>query len=376
MEDHPRLVELVRAAVASAGAKDPPLFAEGGTVPVAHYTDAARLAGERTALFARLPIPLAASAELERPGTVLVRTLDGASLVLVRGGDGVARAFRNACRHRGTRLAREDGCKKALVCPYHGWTFGLDGALLHVPHAAAFPALDVATHGLAPVFAEERHGLVWVSLAREPLAVASHLGALDEELAALGLDGHVVLRRVASEQRGNWKMLMEAFLEGYHLRTLHRDTIYPFFLDARAAAQPVGPHVRHASARRSATEASESPRPLRELATFAYVIFPCTILIAHPDWTSLVVVQPLGTDRFSWTHAQLASSLPATDDARAHFERSFRLIEENVFAREDLFAIAEMQAGLESGANEVLTFGRLETPALWFHASIARALCD
>ncbi len=81
-------------------------------------------------------------------------------------------------------------------------------------------------------------------------------------------------------------------------------------------------------------------------------------------------MQPLAPDRFLWSHAQLVSGAPETDEVRAHFERSFQLIEENVFQREDLFAIAEMQAGLRTGANEVLTFGRLESPALWLHDGI------
>src|SRR5206468_235362 len=146
---------------------------------------------------------------------------------------------------------------------------------------------------------------------------------------------------------------------GYHIRALHRGTIYPFFLDSRAHAERAGLHVRHASARRAAAEVSDvttEGRPLRELATFGYVLFPCTVLIAHPDWISHVVVQPLAPSRFLWQHTMLLPARPATDEARAHFDRSFGLIEENVFTREDLFAVAEMQAGIETGAVSVLTF--------------------
>ena len=103
------------------------------------------------------------------------------------------------------------------------------------------------------------------------------------------------------------------------------------------------------------------------------MIFPCTVLIAHPDWTSLVVVQPLGTDRFA-SHTQLIEHAPENEAAEGHYARSFKLIEEGVFQAEDLFAIAEMQAGLATGANDVLTFGRLESPALWLHDAINRRL--
>lgn len=376
--EHPRIVQLVRASIAAARESEPPLSDGEGTVPVTHYTDATRLERERALLFRKLPIPLATSRELEAAGATIVRELGGVSLLLVRGRDGVARAFRNACRHRATRLVREDRCSKAFVCPYHGWTYALDGALTHVPHPQAFASLDREAHGLARAHVEERHGLLWVSLDEGAPEVGAFLGALDDELAALALGTHHVARRVVSEQRGNWKMLMEAFLEGYHIRTLHRATIYPFFLDARSVAERVGPHVRHASARRAAAdvvhEADFDTHRLRDLATVGYVVFPCTVFIAHPDWTSHVVVQPLSPGRFSWSHTQLIASEPSTEEARAHFARSFELIEESVFQKEDLFAIAEMQAGIETGANEELTFGRLESPALWLHDAIRDVL--
>jgi hypothetical protein len=98
-------------------------------------------------------------------------------------------------------------------------------------------------------------------------------------------------------------------------------------------------------------------------------------LVLHPDWTSLIVVQPLAPDRFSWSHTQLIPEAPNNDEAKAHFARSFALIEGRVFQKEDLLMCAEMQAGLATGANDALLFGLLETPALWFHEGI-RSLLD
>jgi phenylpropionate dioxygenase-like ring-hydroxylating dioxygenase large terminal subunit len=371
---HPRLVSVVRAAIATAQLPEPPLSDEHGTIPVAHYTDPARIAAERARLFRALPIPIAHVSEVLAPRSVVVRELDGVSIILARSEDGVLHGMLNACRHRGVRLVREpSSCPKALVCPYHNWTYGLDGALRHVPHACAFEATETAGRDLVPVRIEERHGIVWASLSPNAPSVAEHLGELDEEIT---LERDVALRRQVSEQRGNWKFLMEAFLEGYHIRSLHRSTVYPFFVDARSAAERVGPHVRAATARRTAREANEADAPLRELTTPSYMIFPATTLILHPDWTSLVVVQPLATDRFLWSHTQLVheDDVPKTDAAIAHFERSFSLIEGSVFSGEDLLMCAEIQNGIETGANESFLFGRLESPALWFHESIRAAL--
>lgn len=438
MSAHPRVVTLVGRAVEAVAAEGPLLDADVAAIPVPVYTDPARLERER-ALFRRLPIPIAHASELELPsvsvelratasagssassasaasstsavasreasgassasassasaaGPVLVREVDGVSLILTRGADGKARAFKNACRHRGVRILREDcpaKAAKAFVCPYHGWTYSRDGALMHVPHACAFEPAQLAGRNLAPVHLEERHGILWATL--EPPAsvasvaavaavaaarsVAGHLGELDDEVAALGLEEHVVVNRVTRVESGNWKMLVEGFLDGYHIRTLHRDTVYRFFHDAKSAADRVGPHVRSASARR----AKAGVTAVRELATFNFNVFPATTLIAHPDWTSLVTVQPRTPSTFLWTHLQLvprAALAPAADAARAHFDRSFALIDGEVFANEDLRMCAEAQRGLETGANSELLFGRLESPAVWFHRALAEALGD
>jgi len=377
--EHQNIVELVRKAVAAARAPEPLLGDRHGTIPVTHYTDPARLVRERALLFQAMPLPLVHSSEVAQPGACVVREVTGVSVIVVRGTDGVVRAFKNACRHRGTRLLQHDCKEKALVCPYHGWVYGLDGALRHVPHEVAFPGLDLSTNGLVPVRADERHGFVWIALDANAPNLTAHLGPVDEELGALDLASHVAHRRVSREQRGNWKMLVEAFLEGYHLRQLHRATIYPFFLDARNHAERAGLHVRHASARRPAAAVSDEAfgsHALRDLATYAYVLFPCTTLIAHPDWTSHIVVLPLATDRFLWQHTMLLPEAPKDEAASAHFDRSFSLIEENVFSREDLFAVGEMQAGLETGALDHVTFGRLESPALWLHDGIRDVLGD
>ncbi len=371
---HPRIDELVRATVDAARTGRAPRMDGEGSVPVGHYLDPARTQAEVDRLFARLPIPIACSGELSSPGATNVRELAGVSILLVRGHDGVARGFRNACRHRGTRLVREDCHKKSFVCPYHAWTYELDGRLRHVPSAEAFPSLEFSRHGLAPVLVEERHGLVWASLSGEA-GVREWLGGMDDEIAALSLETHVVARRVEREQEGNWKLLMEAFLEGYHVRILHKATVGPFFVDTAGIVQREGVHIRHATPRRAAVDAHDpADIPIRERATFGYSLFPCTVLIAHPDWISHVVVQPHGPNRFLWCHSQLVPKGQESPEAEAHFRRSFELIEGGVFQKEDLFVIGEIQAGLASGANRELSFGRLETGILWFHEAVDAAL--
>jgi phenylpropionate dioxygenase-like ring-hydroxylating dioxygenase large terminal subunit len=109
--------------------------------PVEHYRSAARFDAEREVL-RRFPVGFCPSAALPAAGTYVAREAAGTPLLAVRGDDGRVRAFRNACRHRGTQLVSGAGCEKAFVCRYHGWTYALDGRLRHVPDEHGFPGLD------------------------------------------------------------------------------------------------------------------------------------------------------------------------------------------------------------------------------------------
>src|SRR5437879_11282531 len=155
--------------------------------PVANYTSPERFAAERELVLRRYPTPFCPSAALPEIGSFVARDAAGTPILAVRGSDGRVRAFRNACRHRGTQLADGAGCEKAFVCRYHGWTYGLDGALRHVPHEHGFPGLDKETRGLVPVPTVERSGMVFVTQDAAPGE-----SALDE-LPELLSPGHRLL---------------------------------------------------------------------------------------------------------------------------------------------------------------------------------------
>ncbi len=365
-----RLVTHVRA-----GTLD--LCPDSTALPVDRYASPERLGRERATLFRRYPIPIAAASELATPGTCLRHDALGLPLLLVADEAGAPHCFLNVCRHRGMRLVGEDTpCRrKAFVCPYHGWTYGLDGALRHVPHAEAFPDLDAEAHGLTSLPLERRHGLLWVHpTPGASLAVAEYLGALDGDLASFGLADHVLYRRVDAVRRANWKLVIDAFLEAYHIRVLHRDTIYRFFLDGQAVSDFVGPHVRSVTARRPAASREGDGLDVRERFTFTHFVFPNSVLIYHPDYVSHVAVFPVGVDRLRWVHSMLVPASQAGPEHAAHWDRTLALIEETVFQREDLVAAEGIQAGVTSGANASILFGRLEGALAHFHATIERAL--
>jgi phenylpropionate dioxygenase-like ring-hydroxylating dioxygenase large terminal subunit len=292
----------------------------------------------------------------------------------VRGADNRVRAFRNACRHRATRLVDSPCSAKALVCPYHGWTYGLDGALVHAPHAEAFAPFALADRSLLALPVDERHGLIWLGTAD----AAGFLGALDDDLAALDLSSHVGWRDAQVTRSCNWKLVVEAFLDGYHIRTLHRDSIYRFFLDAASTVERVAPHMRAITGRRELDTDHATDRDLRTLATPSFHIFPATTIIVHPDFVSVITVEPLAPDATDYRHIMLVPAARAGE--RDHWDRSWTLIEETVFQREDLWVCEQVQRGLQH--TDHLLFGALEHAVAWFHAELearlsrARPTCE
>ena len=354
-------------------------------IPVENYFSADVRDAEVERLFRRMPLIVGHAGELP-PGHVLAHDEYGVPMLLTRDADGRFRAFLNVCRHRGMRLV-DSGTqaqpKASIVCPYHGWTYRLEGALRHRLHAEAFDACDASAESLVALPAEERHGLLWVvPSADATIDVASFLAGLDDELPFFGIAGLRPFRTVRAEYPANWKLIVDAFLEAYHIRVLHKETIYPFFADGLTATERFGPHIQSLVARRAAEPWAKDAgiavagdmASLCELTTPSHVIFPNTITIFHPDYLSLVTLYPAGPETLSWTHRMLIPADRATPDWNAHWEKTFRLIEEGVFQKEDIACAIGIQRGLKSGANDHLTAGRAEQALGWFHDDVAREL--
>jgi phenylpropionate dioxygenase-like ring-hydroxylating dioxygenase large terminal subunit len=259
--------------------------------PVENYRRPERLHSEIERVLRRYPVAFCPAAALPEPGSYVARAAAGVPVIAVRGHDGVIRAFRNACRHCGTALVDGAGCAAALVCPYHGWVHRLDGSLRHVPDAHGFPDLDRSTHGLAPIHALIRGVVVFVSQAElAPDAVLDALPdvvASDQELIGAG---EVVLD-------ANWKVLLEGFLEGYHIKATHRTTFFPFGFDNLNVAETFGRNSRVTFPFRRINELRDRPphtwRADRVVTTVHHP-FPNTIVARLSHHTTMVVLELLG----------------------------------------------------------------------------------
>ncbi len=338
--------------------------------PVEHYCSETRLAAERD-LLRRYPTAFCPSAALPVAGSYVARDAAGVPILAVRGSDGRVRAFRNACRHRGTQLAGGSGCAKAFVCTYHGWTYGLEGQLRHVPHEHGFPGLDKRERGLVAVDCVEAQGLVFVTQNREQAADAQ----LDR-LPPLIPPTYRLIVSNDQEIPANWKVLVEGFLEGYHIRSTHSGTFYPVQFDNLNVVEAFGPNNRVAFPYRAIHKLRSVPPAERSAdgkLTYVYHLFPNVMVATFPGSIFMVAIEPLSIERTRFVTYIL------TDRDEQHVGCETKSNRGDFIAAgalEDREVACAIQRGMASGANEFFEFGLFEGAIGHFHRVLTAALDD
>jgi len=370
-------------------------------LPARAYTDPDWFAAEQRTLFARSWVFLGLVSDFAEAGDYRTITTAGGSVAALRGKDGTLAAFHNVCRHRGLELL--DGpsgtAGGAIVCPYHRWTYGLDGSLRGVPdRAACFPDLDRAALGLKPASVGVFNGLVFVN--PDPQA---DFAAFIDPLAGRAWPHRLEdadLKEASPltyDLKCDWKVFIENAIDGYHLAYLHEHTLGGP-VPSENLWERAGDHliwfaneegIRHRLPAKIRKDAAGAPK-VRSAAEpgygGVYHLFPATLVVPTPYGLSISALRPVAVGRCRmdvrhfvgpWQSRDERKYIPGWDkktDVISSDNWTAPPLESGDFQTEDVYVCEKVQRGLASPAYEhgPLSVGPgAEDPIRWFHETLA-----
>lgn len=373
------LAAMVRQGMAHAKAQTIEMAASVLQLSARRYYDPEIFAAEIRRVFRRLPLLLAVTAELPRPGDFKTLEATGVPVLMTRGQDGEVRAFVNSCSHRGTSVATEPcGNARRFVCPYHGWTFTQKGELMGIASASDFGKVDKACYGLTPLRVTERAGLIWVILdPSSSLSFDAFLAGYDDLLAHFGFetwrlhDSRVI-------PGPNWKIAYDGYLDFYHLPVLHKNTFGGAMFN-RALYYAWGPHQRVLAPSEELLKFEDSPETDWELEAMlggVWTIFPHVSIASFDRGGRGVLISRLlpgeSVGESSTTQYYLTEGTP--DEAQsAEVDAHFAFLE-RVVRDEDYATGLRQQKALKNGGRSHVLFGQNEGGAQRFHQWVDKVI--
>ncbi len=342
-------------------------------LPVSRYTSPDHLANER-AMLASTPTIAGLSALVPAPSSYATVEIGGRSVILTRGEptatapQGSVSAMLNVCRHRGAEITSGCGHASVLQCPYHGWTYRLDGTAAARRRPEHFGDLPLDDLVALPVL--ERDGLIWVNADPAGSIPDQPLHGAEVELGPLALGDHRLFATTRFTRSLNWKLAIDTFCEAYHVPVLHRETLAPMIYGDFALFDAFGPHGRMVTTRTAIDEldVDSEPQPLLRYATVLWFLLPNTVLIHQQDHVQLYQSQPGATpDEATMTVSLYVPN--SSTRSETHWARNFDLLVD-VTDNEDFTTAAGIQRGYHSGAQSHVVFGANEPALQHVHDSL------
>ncbi|MDT7662280.1 MAG: hypothetical protein QOD04_1836 [Pseudonocardiales bacterium] len=354
-----------------------------GSFEATDFTDPGIAARERDLVFGRVPSIVAHTSELPEPQDFLTLRMPRNQIIVVRQKDGGVKAFVNLCRHRGALLEeREKGRCRLFSCGYHRWSYDTDGSLRTVTRGSTFGQIDRADHGLVELPTQERHGFIWlVDDADADIDVADWLGPdMDGVLAQYGLADLVAFQAEGFEEPVNWKIMQDAFLDGYHIQYAHPNTAAKHVHTNVQAFEDFGRHCRFIAPRKTIDRwIDEDPgdRSLAKDVIETHFLMPNSTLLRQPDHFQLLTFRPHPKDP-GRSRMEMRLIVPKVEDSGMDEESWSRLWAKNwkillaVLHQEDFPLLRGSQSGMESASAGPMLLGRNEIANHVFHRELRR----
>ena len=346
--------------------------------PNAMFTGRDRFEAEQAKIFRRYPVPVTVAALLPEPGSIVAVEAYGMPLLVSRTRDGEIKVFVNACQHKGSKLIEDCAVHKQgrMTCPYHAWTYGIDGKLIGVARADMFEGLDKSQRSLKQLPSRVFGGIVYVQLNGSEPDYSQLSDQIAEDFTALGIGDAHVYGRQTFDLKANWKVVLEPFLEGYHVQRLHAASIGNLFVDAPNIVDLFGPNIRQVSGRIGYEPAmldEDAQANVHKLVTHAYTAFPNVVIVTSQYYTSVMILMPRDIDRTTVHYFMLTPGPATTPKAEEVFRRSYELII-NVFGGEDFRAAEISQAGLSAGVPTETVYCGLEANIVHYYEALEKLL--
>jgi len=345
------------------------------------YTDQQHFEREIDALFHRGPTFVGLSGSCAQSGDFITATVGRVPVAVVRQDDGTLRALVNACRHRGAPVF--EGCTgsigQRISCGYHAWTYERSGELAARPLTdGAFD--DVSTDcGLHPVVVAERYGLIFVrAVGSEPVDVDAVLEGAEDDLGSFGLESYVYVESRVNTWPVNWKLVLDTFTESYHIRTLHKTTLAPYFLSDPSIFDAFGRNLLSIGLRNTVSDEFGKPvdeRSILPYGTIQYFLVPSGLVVHQLDHFEIWRIEPIDARTTRTVTSVFSPGDPDAGRGRQHYLKNLDLLL-RVVGTEDFTLMARIQANLDSGALPEVVYGRIEPALVYLHRTIARLLAE
>ncbi len=351
------------------------------------FTDPGPPQQDRDRVFGKVPSIVAHGSEIAKTYDFVTVAMPRNNIIVVRQKDGSVKAFVNLCRHRGALLEEaEKGRCRVFSCPYHRWSYDPDGSLRTITRDNTFGDVERERQGLIEIPCEERHGFIWVvDNAQESIDVAAWLGPeMDTIMAGYNLDKLVCYRAAGFDEPTNWKLMQDAFLDGYHIQYAHPNTAGKVIHTNVMAFEDFGRHLRFIAPRKTIDrwlEEDPGDTPLDPYVTETHFLLPNSTLLRQPDHFQLLTFRP---DQKDPTKSRMEQRLmvPPVEESGMDPEHWAKRWDKNwqillaVLHQEDFPLLRNSQRGMASADAGDMLLGRNETANQLFRREIKKLLAE